>query len=154
MLDGTYRENKLRMPLYVFIVEGGSGKGRVVGYSLVSDDRKSTLEDLVTTFGKIYDLTKVKTLVIEKDSIKISAIKKVVSNASLQICKFHVAQVFTCEIKKLPIGQEERQKVTQLLKQLIFAKSENMYAKVYGKFTEVAPQHLIDYLLITQQNCC
>ena len=33
MLDGTYRENKLRMPLYIFIVEDGSGKGRIVGYT-------------------------------------------------------------------------------------------------------------------------
>ena len=31
------------------------------------------------------------------------------------------------------------------MKQLIFAKSENMYTKVYGKFTEVAPPHLINY---------
>ena len=66
------------------------------------------LEDLVTSFGKINDLTTVKTVVIDKDCSEISGIKKVVSNASLQICKFHVAQAFAREIKKLPIGQEER----------------------------------------------
>ena len=103
------------------------------------------LEDLVTSFGKINDLTKVKTVVIDKDCSEISAIKKVVSNASLQICKSHVEQPFAREIKKSPIGQEERQKVMQPVKQLIFAKSENMYTKVYGKFTEVAPPHLINY---------
>ena len=55
------------MPLYIFLVEDSNGKGRVVGYSFLSNETKDTLENLNSALGKIHDLDLVKTVIIDKD---------------------------------------------------------------------------------------
>ena len=76
MVDSTYRVNKLKMPLYNFLVEDGHGLGRLVGFSLLANEKKDTIECLMSEFSKIHYVAKVKCIVVDKDLNEISALKK------------------------------------------------------------------------------
>ena len=51
-------------------------------------------------FPEVHDLSKVKTVVVDKDMNDIIALQKDMPQVSLQICKFHVLQAITREVRK------------------------------------------------------
>ena len=51
-------------------------------------------------FGQVYDLSKVKTVIVDKDMNDIFALQKDMPQASLQICYFHGLQAITREVRK------------------------------------------------------
>lgn len=53
LMDGTYRINKYRMPLYTFIIEDGNGNGRVVEFCFVSTEKKIVIETLLQEMNKV-----------------------------------------------------------------------------------------------------
>ena len=92
MVDSTYRVNKLKMPLYNFLVEDAHGLGRSVGFCLVSNEKKETVQNMMNEISKVHDCSKIQTIVVDKDLNEITALKKVAPNSSIQLCKFHVIQ--------------------------------------------------------------
>ena len=145
MVDGTYRVNKLKMPLYNFLVEDGHGLGRLVGFSLLANEKKDTIECLMSEFSKIHDVAKVKCIVVDKDLNEISALKKIAPNSSIQICKFHVMQSFTREIRKLPEDETTKKKILQQIKLLVYARSQSAYEKNLDTLMKSAPKKFTDY---------
>ncbi|KAL3889975.1 hypothetical protein ACJMK2_002287 [Sinanodonta woodiana] len=145
MVDGTYRVNKLRMPLYLLIVEDGYGQGRIVGFSLVANEKRETLKNLIGEFGQIHNLEKVKTVVVDKDQNEIAAVQKFMPEISIQLCKFHIMQAFARKLKKCAVTQEVQGTITQLVRQMVYAKSKTAYDNSFGQLHNVAPQQFVDY---------
>lgn len=50
LIDATYRTNKLKMPLFVFVVEDGNGVGVVVAYCFVADEQQHTITEMMEIF--------------------------------------------------------------------------------------------------------
>jgi len=61
----------------------------------------------------------VKTVIVDKDINEINAVEKATPHVSIQICKFHVRQAFTREIKKCAIDQNDKNKPTQIVRQIV-----------------------------------
>lgn len=50
VLDATYRTNKHRMPLFVFMAEDGAGSSHVVAYAFVASGQQHVVSKLLETF--------------------------------------------------------------------------------------------------------
>ena len=66
IIDGTYSVNKLRMPLYTFLVEDGDGVGRVAAYCFVCNECKATIDAVLKQFATIYDVSLVSCVTVDK----------------------------------------------------------------------------------------
>ena len=78
---------------------------------------------LASQFGEVHDLSKVKTVVVDKDMNDIIALQKDMPQVSLQIYKFHVLQAITREVRKTSCTQEIREKVLPIFKTLVFVRN-------------------------------
>lgn len=145
-IDGTYCTNKLRLPLYTFVVEDGNGQGQPVAYSFVANEKKTTIQALLLEVKKIIDLEKVEVVVLDKDLKEIASIKSTMPEASIQICKFHVLQAMLREIRTLPTTESERIQLITLCKKLVYARTDEVFEDTLANITRQAPAHYIAYI--------
>ena len=95
-VDSTYCVNKLRMPLYSFLVDDCDGIGRVAAYCFVRNEKKSTIASIFEQFATIHDVSMIKCVIVDKLLNEITAIKTFIPSAVIQLCKFHVMQAAKC----------------------------------------------------------
>lgn len=107
--------------------------------------KRDTLKNLATEFGQIHDLHKVKTVIVDKDMNEVNAVEIAMPHASVQICKFHVMQAFTRETKKCAIDQDAKNRLTQVVRQIVYAKCQATFDASVGHLVKTAPQHFTDY---------
>ena len=144
-IDGTYSVNKLRMPMYSFIIEDGNGCGQAIGYAFVANERTSTLETVLGELAKAHDFSKVKVVIVDKALNEIAAIKSLMPDVTIQLCKFHVMQAFTREIKKTPVDESTRNLLVKLVREMVFARTEEMFQNKFGSFAKVSTPALLNY---------
>ena len=137
-IDGTYSTNKLRFPLYTILVEDGNGNGRVVGYCFVSDERQETLELMLKEISRVHDFSRVETVILDKDKSEINAVKKVIPNANIELCKFHVMQAMMRKIRKLPMRHSIRTKLLAVSKKLVYARTERRFDSIKAVIQQVS----------------
>ena len=145
MIDCTYCTNKLRMPLFTVLVEDGDGLGQVVGYAFVSNERKFTLQAVLTEFSRVNDTSNVKVVVLDKDMSEIAAVNNVMPQAIVQICKFHVLQAVRREVLSLAVDSGTKDKINSAFRRLVFAKTELSFKKAHAKLAAVAPDSFMNY---------
>ncbi|XP_033121366.1 uncharacterized protein LOC117120449 [Anneissia japonica] len=145
MVDGTYSINKLRMPLYTFVIEDGNGKSQRAAYCFVVNEKRDTLQRMMSRFADVHDVTRIKVVIVDKDLKEIDAIKSVIPNASVQLCKFHVLQIFTREIRKLVVTEELHSRLTLAMKQLVYAPSLEKFLKRMIAVASIAPLEFMAY---------
>ncbi|KAH8019561.1 hypothetical protein HPB51_019988 [Rhipicephalus microplus] len=95
-LDTTYRTNKHRMPLFVFMVEDGAGSSHVVAYTFVASKQQHVVSKLLETFVKENAKTsETNVVIVDKDFTEITAIWETFnSKPAVQLCQFHVMKAF------------------------------------------------------------
>ena len=143
--DGTYSVNKLRMPLYTFLVEDGDGVGRVAAYCFVCNECKGTIDAVLKQFATIYDISLVSCVIVDKSLNEIAAVRNVMPNAAIQLCKFHVMQAITRELRKTVCTEELKTKLTSLMRKLTFCKTELTYNECYEQLHTLAPESFVTY---------
>ena len=101
MLDGTYKVNKLRMPLYTLAVIDSEGHGQPVAQALSAYEDQEHIELFLKDVLDWNNLISSSTFITDKDFAEINAVKSVLPAANLFLCHFHVMKAFTDEMKKL-----------------------------------------------------
>lgn len=76
LLDATYRTNKHKMPLFVFMVEDGAGCSHVVAYAFVASEQQHIVTKLLQTFvTNNPKASETSVVMVDKDFTEIGAIK-------------------------------------------------------------------------------
>ena len=79
--------------MYSFLIEDGNGCGQAIGYAFVANERTSTLETVLGELAKAHDFSKVKDVIVDKALNEIAAIKSLMPDVTIQLCKFHVCKL-------------------------------------------------------------
>ncbi len=153
MIDGTYCINKLRMPLYTFLVMDSNGHGRTGAYCFVSDEKKATIETIIRTFAEVNDTSKIKTVITDKDFNEIAAIKAILPSVKVQICRFHVLQALQREIRKMKGSQDDRNGCMGVLKELVYTRSEENFTVKEHELKSKASPEFYEYYLRCWASC-
>ena len=145
MIDGTYCVNKLRMPLYSFLIMDSNGHGRIAAYCFVSNEKKATLESVIQTFANSYDTKRINTVIIDKDFNEIAAVKAVLPNVTIQICRFHVLQAMQRELRKMKGTQEDKSRCMKILQEIVYTRSEESFLEKEAELKTIASTEFMDY---------
>lgn len=96
LLDATYRTNKLHMPLFVLVVQDGSGLSHVVAYAFVSSEQQHVVTRLLQTFVEENPAAiDTKVVIVDKDFTEVNAVKAAFPGSPVvQLCEFHVKRAF------------------------------------------------------------
>ena len=105
MLDGTYKVNNLRIPLYTVAIVDAEGHGQPVAHAFLANEDQQHIElflgDVVNWCPSVSDSV----VITDKDFAEINAVTAVMPSAQLFLCHFHVMKSFTDEIKRLHIEE-------------------------------------------------
>ena len=69
-INGTYCLNKLRLPLYTFLVDDGNSTGRVVAYCFVCNEKSTQSERTASVVKQLitfYNGLQVKYIIVDKN---------------------------------------------------------------------------------------
>lgn len=171
LLDATSRTNKLRMPLFVFIVEDGAGRSHVVAYAFVASEQQHVTQ-LLDIFVKENLATARTSVVVDKDFTEISAVRETFpSKPAVQLRQFHVTKAFKAAAGQLSKSEQERDRLVISFNEVLCAPTSQMFeeahdeclryaseeARMYfeknwAKIPEMGARHLCDALLTTENN--
>jgi len=100
LLDGTYRINKLRMPLYTAAVVDSESHGQPVAHALVAREDTAHIALFLQHIKEWFGNMESGTFIVDKDFAEINAIKQIFPNATIYLCRFHVLKAFMEEMKR------------------------------------------------------
>ena len=145
-IDGTYKLNKNSYPVYVIAVQDRFGNAQIVAVALIAFERISTISCIFEQFAKLNDITKTKSIMIDKD-LKEHAVLSAVFGPDVRIlyCWFHVANIFTKQFGK----QETKEIATQMM----FAETVDDFNQLKGSFVEKAFENALHYFEKNWLNC-
>ena len=83
--------------------------------------KKSTIQMVLLELKKFLDLQKVKVVIVDEHLKEIASIESCMEDASIQICKFHVLQALTREVRKTALAESERKLLISLCCKLVYA---------------------------------
>ena len=152
LIDGTYRVNRSRFPLYTIMVCDGNGQGQAVAHALLADEKRDTLRALFTVFRPSVG-DQVKTVVTDKDFNEIDVVQELWPEANLVLCRFHVLKAFRQKISDLSCTADVKDHVREIVKRLVYAASEEQYNTWKEELLQKAPGEFIDYFQKNWDDC-
>ena len=111
LIDATYKLNDLRLPLFVMMCVDGNGESEIIGFWIVTDESKETIQTMMQMFKKHNQKWEsIQCIMTDKDMNERNTMIHELPNASLQICLFHVLKTFKREVtfEKLKISADHR----------------------------------------------
>jgi len=126
LIDATYKLNDLRLPLFVMMCVDGNGESEIIGFWIVTDESKETIQTMMQMFKKHNQKWEsIQCIMADKDMNERNTMIHELPNASLQICLFHVLKTFKREVtcEKLKISADHRLHALELLQKLTYCKS-------------------------------
>lgn len=152
-LDGTYKVNKYHYPLYLVHVQDNLGRGRSVFYAFVKNETAEIIQNIVQAFCDMMgDSSKTKTVMLDKDQNEIQAVRSLLPDATVLLCKFHTIKCFKKKVSELVKPVDEKNKIFSLLKQLVYAKNESMFDDILVKLRE-EDEDLHEYIVDNWVSC-
>lgn len=147
-LDATYRTNKLKMPLFVFVVQDGCGESQVIAYAFVASEQCHHVTEMLNLFVKENPCSEnTGVIVVDKDFTEISAIRSAFPSApSIQLCQFHVMKAFRTAASHLARSAEERDKMVTTFNEMLHAPNSSKFEDAQSEFTRFASKDSIEYL--------
>lgn len=123
LLDATYCTNKLRMPLFVMVVQDGSGLSHVVAYAFVASEQQHVVTSLLEIFVQENSAaTNTKVVVIDKDFTEVNAVKAAFPGSpAVQLCEFHVKKAFQTAAAQLGKSPDERKRLLGSFSEMLHA---------------------------------
>ena len=100
LMDGTYRINKYRMPLYTLAVVDSEGHRQPIAHALVAREDCASLVLFLTTAVQWFPTLASAIFITDKDYAEITAIRQVLPGAAIHLCRFHMLKAFVEELKK------------------------------------------------------
>uniref|UniRef100_A0A2R5LBF0 Putative transcription initiation factor tfiid subunit 3 n=1 Tax=Ornithodoros turicata TaxID=34597 RepID=A0A2R5LBF0_9ACAR len=147
LLDATYRTNKLRMPLFVFLVEDGSGRSHVVAYAFVASEQQHVVTHLLQIFVRENGGTaETNVVIVDKDFTEIAAIREAFpSEPAVQLCQFHVMKAFRTAAGQLSKSAQERDRLVSSFSEMLNAPTPEMFGAAQGEFLRYANEDACTY---------
>lgn len=123
LLDATYRTNKLKMPLFVFVVQDGSGISHAVAYAFVACEQQHVVTRLLEVFVRENPAAlDTKVVVVDKDFAEIAAIKTAFSSSpAVQLCEFHAVKAFRSAAGQVAKSADEREHLLHCFSKMLHA---------------------------------
>jgi hypothetical protein len=127
-------------------IEDDCGFSEIVAVCLLVDEDEPSINFFIETFKNAWK--KVQVIMSDKDKTERKFFKKNFPDAKLQICLFHVFQIFNIEVlcKKMSITADEVKISKEYLQKLANALSESDYNKVYDEMTTKVRKIVNSYL--------
>lgn len=123
------------MPLFVFVVEDGSGRSHVVGYTFVASEQQHVVTELLNTFVKENTGTSRTSVVVDKDFTEISAVRETFpSKPAVQLCQFHAVKAFKAAAGQLSQSAQERDRVVSSFNDMLCAPTSEEFEEARAKF--------------------
>lgn len=136
MFDATYKLNDRQMPLTIMLVVDNHGESQIAALLLTKTENSEYYEKLLTKF-KIHnpEHTKIETIMTDKSMANIKAFHTCFPNAAVQLCIFHVLQIFRREvtIKKRDINAQQKEAAQSIMKKMLYANNEVEYMEKYAE---------------------
>jgi len=99
MLDGTYKVNKMQMPLYTIAVVDRDGLGQPVAHAILAREDQTHIGMFLEDVMNWHPECATSTFVTDKDFAEINAIKSVLPSAKIFLCRFHIMKAVVEELK-------------------------------------------------------
>lgn len=99
LCDATYKVNDKNMPLLVLLVVDGNGESQVAGLFIIKSENAETMVNIFDHFKTVNENhDKIKVILVDKHAANLKTFDRVFPEADIQLCIFHVAQIFNREI--------------------------------------------------------
>ena len=146
LLDGTYRCNDKKMTLLSILVEDGNGAGQCVAYGLIARETKDTIAKFLDFFVQTNPaVSRTEVVLIDKDFSELAALKKVIPNADVFLCLFHVLKAVRSKISSLLLPEEKKDMIREVFTAMAYARSEELYDVQYKKLKDVCDGESMEY---------
>lgn len=134
LLDGTYKLNNLRMPLYILLSINGNNEGDIIAIFLLEQETCENITVMLNFFksyNPLWDKTQV--ILTDKDFSERNALQSAFPNANLKLCLFHTLKAFRSAItmQTMSITSVQRDCILNMLQCMAYAKSEQEYNNSY-----------------------
>ena len=130
------------------LVEDGNGQSEVVAVFLLMEETKESIKSMIGIFKKYNPQWKAtRVLMTDKDVTERDVLAAEFPSAELIICLFHTFRSFRREVvvDKMGITAGQRNMCLELLQEMAYATSEEIYQVIYTRFCECAPPTVISY---------
>lgn len=148
MCDATYKVNNLNMPLFVALVVDGNGESQVAGLFILKSENAFAIRKSFEVFKELNENhDKIEVILVDKSAANLSAFNDVFPHADIQLCVFHVLQIFNREIttKKRSITDIDRENALEILYKMVYAKSERIYFDLYQQLVALNLEKVTEY---------
>ncbi|XP_065335512.1 uncharacterized protein LOC135944451 [Cloeon dipterum] len=138
--DSTYKKNRLDMPIVCYLVVDGHGKGRVVGYAVLRDEKLASVEAALECIKRVHKKAEreIKTILIDKAMVELVAVEHIFPEVAIHICLFHSAKLLLEHVRYAPA--DVREEVQQTIEQLMYKSHTRAdYEKYYEQLKNLLP---------------
>lgn len=156
IIDATYKLNNRRMPLLIMMIVDGTGQSQIVSLFVIKTESSSVFDKMFHYFKSENSNAKsIEVIMADKSFAERKALRKAFPNAQLQICIFHVAQIFQREITcaKRNISKDQRTEALKILNGMIFADSEEKYDQLHIQLLSMNSEKLTAYFSKQWHSC-
>lgn len=140
MFDATYNLNDRQMALVILLVVDGNGESQIAGFFIVITENMEIMTEMFNQFKQENDnWDKIEVVMTDKAMVNLNTVRTEFPNAVHHLCIFHIAQIFLREITtiKRNITQGQRNECLQILNNMIYAKSETDYDRLYEELMDL-----------------
>ena len=131
-MDGTYKLTQCGYVMITVLVMDETKSNCLVAWALVPSESKanykSVLQCLKDSSGE-QAVSKIETMITDKDFAEISAIHEVFPNVAIVNCRFHVLKAVTRHLDNLHFGNEQhlRKTIKDLFYRMVYESTEDGY---------------------------
>ena len=146
-LDATYKLLKIRLPVYLFLVEDSVGESEVVGVAILVEETEEIVRWMLQYLKDRNPEFSPRVVMADKDFNERAIIKELFPSATVLICLFHSLRSFKREIsdKSLALPEGTQIVLKEIFQSMCYARSAEEYNNFYQKFKKVAPMHVQSY---------
>lgn len=148
LFDATYKLNNVNLELFIQLCIDGNGQTELVSLYICRNENREGIGAMLKVFNEFNpNWCKTKVFIGDKDFADRSVYKEHFPDAVLQICLFHVLQIFNREITtaKRGVTTEQRNNVLDILQRLAYSESSQSYDNVYKELCDLNLQHVTSY---------
>lgn len=147
-IDATYKLNDRNMPLLFMCVMDGDGRTQIACLAVIKSENIQSLSKILKTFTeKNVNSKNVRVVIMDKSFAEYNTVKTFFPQADIQICIFHVLQIFRREVTtaKRSITKLQRNQALKILSRMVYVQTEEEYNSLYNELIDMNCQKLTEY---------
>lgn len=148
LFDATYKINNLNFPLFIQLCVDGNGETEVVSLYICRSESLECVGAMLEVFKELNpNWHKTSVFIGDKDFADRSVYTDYFPDAVLQICLFHVLQIFNREITTIKRGitTAQREQALEILQKLAYSQSRASYDRLYTQLCDLELKEVTNY---------